>query len=349
LKIITFKTESIRLSNFTHYYKILSLNHLVSVIIPTCNRSKLLIKTIQSVLNQTFNNYELLIVDDGSIDETKTSVNKIISENPHSKIKYIYQENEGVYSAINNGLTNSKGKYVAILDSDDKWYPNFLEVMVEELTRREDVGLVYCGSIRFSNEQGEVRRSDFRYSKEGNLLKYMVFRKHHIYYGTCLFRKECFDKVGYYDSFFRTLGDREFHYRFSKKYNYGLVKKYLVLIRVHSESNKLIGFGPENNQISFEEQIRKYEKYWIRKMLADEFIINSFIFAKRRIISAFLYSFGKMYYDRGVLDKSYNFLKIAIILFPFNFKAIYYLLLNYLGIYDKAYAKKINEIESHLG
>lgn len=326
----------------------MSSNHLVSVIIPTCNRSGLLIKTIKSVLNQTFNDYELLIVDDGSIDETKISVNKIISGNPHSKIKYIYQDNGGVYSAINNGLTNSKGKYVAILDSDDKWYPNFLEVMVEELTRRTDVGVVYCGSIRFSNEKGEIKKSDFRYSKEGNLLRYMVFRKHHIYYGTCLFRKECFDEVGYYDSFFRTGGDREFHYRFSKKYHYGLVKKHLVLDRIHSESNKLIGLGPKNNQISFEEQIGKYEKYWIRKMLADEFIINSFTFAKRRIIAAFLYSFGKMYYDRGALDKSHNFFKRSILLFPFNFRVFYYFLLNYLGVYDQVNAKKINEIESHL-
>jgi len=326
----------------------LSPNHLVSVIIPTFNRSKLVVETINSVLNQTYIDYELLIVDDGSTDETKTSVNKIISENPRRQIKYIYQDNGGVYSAINNGLRNSKGKYIAIIDSDDKWNPNFLEVMVAELIRRTDVGVVYCGLIRFSDEQGEIRKSDFRYCMEGNLLSYMVFRRHHIYYGTCLFRKECFDVVGGYDSFFRTVGDREFHYRFSKKYRYGLVKKYLALSRIHSESNKLIGLGIQNKQISLEEQIRKYDKYWIKKMLDDEFIINSFIFAKRRIISAFLYSFGKMYHDRGVLDKSHIFLKTSILLFPFNYRSLYYFILNYLGFHDKSVSEQINEIESHL-
>ena len=80
---------------------------MITVLTCTYNEERYIGKMIENILASKFEKFQLLIVDDGSIDETKTSVYKIISENSHSKIKYIYQENGGVYSAINNGLTNN--------------------------------------------------------------------------------------------------------------------------------------------------------------------------------------------------------------------------------------------------
>ena len=106
----------------------------VSVIMPTYNRSKVIINAINSVLNQTFKNYELIIVDDGSTDNTEKLIHKKYSEQIETgKIKYIKKANGGVSSARNEGLKNSKKNIIAYLDSDNRWFEHFLETMVQTL------------------------------------------------------------------------------------------------------------------------------------------------------------------------------------------------------------------------
>lgn len=100
----------------------------VSVIIPTYNSIKYLIVAIESVLNQTFKDYEILIIDDGSTDDTKESLAGF-----GDLITYIYQENAGVSAARNHGIKMARGKYVAFLDADDYWLPEKLEKQVAAL------------------------------------------------------------------------------------------------------------------------------------------------------------------------------------------------------------------------
>lgn len=95
----------------------------VSVIIPTYNYGRFLGEAIQSVLDQTFTDFELIVVDDGSTDNTK----EVVSSFKDSRIKYIFQENCGVSAAQNTGIRASTGEYIAILGSDDKWFPENLE------------------------------------------------------------------------------------------------------------------------------------------------------------------------------------------------------------------------------
>ena len=94
----------------------------VSVIIPTFNRKHTLKRAIDSVLKQTYNIFELIIVDDGSNDGTGEWISK-----KYPKIQYIYQSNSGVGSARNRGIHSSKGSWIAFLDSDDQWLPKKLE------------------------------------------------------------------------------------------------------------------------------------------------------------------------------------------------------------------------------
>ncbi|MFN2267926.1 MAG: glycosyltransferase family 2 protein [Desulfonatronovibrio sp.] len=106
------------------------MNHiypLVSVIIPTCNRASYLIKAISSVLEQSFGSFEILLVDDGSDDETKEVVKHIKDE----RLKYLYQENRGVAAARNVGLKEAKGRFAAFLDSDDYWILRKLELQIK--------------------------------------------------------------------------------------------------------------------------------------------------------------------------------------------------------------------------
>ena len=94
----------------------------ISVIIPTFNRKKNLDRTINSVLNQTFQPFEIIVVDDGSTDGTKEWVPYY-----YPNIKYIYQSNAGVRAARNKGINIAKGDWLAFLDSDDEWFPKSLK------------------------------------------------------------------------------------------------------------------------------------------------------------------------------------------------------------------------------
>ncbi len=105
---------------------------LVSIIIPTFNRSQLLVRAITSVINQKYTNWELIIVDDGSTDETKEVVEKFQEVN---KISYFKIENSGVSAARNYGIKLAIGEWVAFLDSDDEWLPNKLSLQIEEVLK----------------------------------------------------------------------------------------------------------------------------------------------------------------------------------------------------------------------
>ena len=102
-----------------------------SIIIPTYNRGHVLGKTIQSVINQNFNDWELIVVDDGSTDNTKNIINDF-SKND-SRIRYIYQDNQERSAARNNGIENSNGKYICFLDSDDEYLQHHLSTFYDEI------------------------------------------------------------------------------------------------------------------------------------------------------------------------------------------------------------------------
>ena len=123
---------------------------LVSVVIPTYNSVKFIAQAIDSVLNQTYTNYEIVIVDDGSTDETKK-----LLKSYQGKINYVYQENQGVATARNRGIEIATGELIAFLDADDLFLPNKLEQQVKVLLEQPSLGMVVCG-WRITDEAGEA-------------------------------------------------------------------------------------------------------------------------------------------------------------------------------------------------
>lgn len=113
---------------------------MVSVIIPTYNRANKIRKSIDSVLGQTYTDFELLIIDDGSSDDTKTVVESI----PDPRVKYFYQENSGACAARNNGISKAQGEYIAFQDSDDEWFPEKLQKQVAVLDSHPEADIVCC-------------------------------------------------------------------------------------------------------------------------------------------------------------------------------------------------------------
>ena len=135
----------------------------VSVIIPTYNRQDLVQEAIDSVLNQTFRDWELIVVDDGSTDQTPS----VLQERYDSRIIYIYQENQGESAARNRGLYSATGEYVAFLDSDDLWHPKKLQRQIEVFAEKPELGLVstqaywinYEGLLLKQTPQGYGRKN----------------------------------------------------------------------------------------------------------------------------------------------------------------------------------------------
>lgn len=128
-----------------------------SVVIPVYNKAKYLEKTLKSVLVQVFNDYELIIIDDGSTDESA----EIIKSFDNDKMKIFYQENTGVSAARNLGIDKSTGKYIAFLDADDLWFPNHLEELRQLILDFPKCGM-YCNRYKIKTNATHFQEISFR-------------------------------------------------------------------------------------------------------------------------------------------------------------------------------------------
>lgn len=130
-------------------------NSFISVIIPAFNRASMIDQCINSVLQQTYKLFEVVVVDDGSTDDTANIVQDLINQYPQS-IKYIYQENSGPAIARNTGLSASDGEFVQYLDSDDLLEPSKFELQVKALQADPFADVVYCQTLRTDVVTGET-------------------------------------------------------------------------------------------------------------------------------------------------------------------------------------------------
>ena len=142
---------------------------LISVVIPAYNAEQFLDETLESVLSQTYENWECIIVNDGSTDNTESVAKKWCEKD--TRFRYFYKENSGASDTRNLGIKKARGEYIAFLDADDLYMPNFLEICLENLVEK-DVDLVAPKMLEFWNVQNGViedeDKKDYLYSgKEG--------------------------------------------------------------------------------------------------------------------------------------------------------------------------------------
>jgi glycosyltransferase involved in cell wall biosynthesis len=159
--------------------------NLVSIIMPSYNQGPYLPEALDSVLNQTYPNWECIIIDDGSKDNTKDVVKSYCEKD--SRIQYIYQENSGVSAARNNGIAHSKGEYILPLDGDDKIAPEFLELTLHEIVKDRKIRVVYTDVQYFGVRNDVYQLPSFSIEK---------LMGQNILCITALFRREDFDKTG---------------------------------------------------------------------------------------------------------------------------------------------------------
>jgi len=230
-------------------------NPTVSVIIPTCNRARIVGRAIRSVLNQTYQNFEIFVVDDASNDNTEAVVRNFNDE----RIKYIrHDKNRGGSAARNTGIKASKGQYIALLDDDDEWLPEKLEKQINKFKNSKDsVGVVYGGHITFSSKTGKIIDRSIPVAR-GVVYPYTL--KSGLASGGSmpLIKKECFEKVGLFDETLPALQDGDMWVRISQHYEFEFVPDYLAKYYVH-----------KGRDLSDLEKIIEAREKFIRKHFAE--------------------------------------------------------------------------------
>ena len=262
---------------------------LVSVVIPTYNRAHFIVDAIESVLNQSYPSIEILIIDDGSTDDT----DKVL-ENYNDKITLIKQANQGVSSARNNGISHANGDYVAFLDSDDIWAEDKITKQINIFNEYPRTGLV-TGGWFFINSKGEVVGSQ-------NAENTFISKEYIEIYNACgspsncLIKKSVLDEVGHFDVNLSCSEDRELFMRIAQISELRSVLEPTVYMRMHDE------FRPNRD---------------VGKIIRDRKIINRGI-ASRKIkkkADAWMFFFV---FERFCATNKYRAIPYAILSF-FNY------------------------------
>ncbi len=280
-------------------------NPIVSVVIPTYNSVRFVTEAIDSVLNQTFKDFEILVVDDGSKDETK----EVLNEKYGDSIKYIYKENGGVSSARNYGIERAKGKYIALLDADDIWLREKLEKQVDLLESQEDIGLCYVGTIKTNEEllpKSYIEAHSFEDYCEALLLKMNIVS------GSCssvIIKRELLVKTEGFDKIFSTCADWEYWLRLSLLTKFAPINEYLVKYR------DVTGSMSSNPDVSKRDTLETLNKFFSNPDLPKKYKD-----LKNNAYSNNLMVVSGEYLHNGKLKESLLCMWEAILYNPFNIK-----------------------------
>jgi len=280
----------------------------VSVIIPTYNHKKFISETIQSVLDQTFRDFEIIIIDDGSTDGTADVV-KLFSDD---RIKYIYQTNCGRSYARNHALNIACGRYITFLDSDDLYLLNKLELQVAFLDAYPEFGMVYT-SAYCMDEAGALLSDSYKATVSGQIYKDIAFYVPvTITLPTVMARREVFDKVGGFDEKMERFEDTDMWRRISKCYFIGAISEPTCRLRSHSE-NSLLAQDPQ--------KIKEALAYYSQKIIKDDKSI-SLLVRRKGVASLYQHYSQAMMTNPSWERNGIYFLFKSLCYWPFNLRGI---------------------------
>ena len=198
----------------------------VSVIIPTFNRLRLLTETVESVRNQTFRDFEIIVVNDGSADGTSEWLSS------QSDLTAINQENKGIATSRNVGAAAAQGKWLAFLDHDDIWEPQKLQVQAEFVQKNPEVGLVAARHVRLGKSSGTSGQGAWI---KGDLF-IKAFSESFIHTSSVMIREDVFREIGGFPPQYRFADEFDVWLKIAARYPIAYVDRPLVFIRFY-ESN----------------------------------------------------------------------------------------------------------------
>lgn len=253
---------------------------LVSVVIATYNMGKYIDQAVESVLNQSWENLEVVIVDDGSTDDTQEVMQRF---KDNAKVIYIKTENQGQPRAKNCGIKNSKGEFIAFCDADDFWEKNKLEVQMP-LFSNPKIGVVYSdvSNINQNNERFIRPANETRYS--GKVVDKMLM-ENFVPFGTSVIRRACVEKNGMFDEQFRMGIDWDLWLRYSLDWEFAYTpeRTYVYRIWEGQMSNNYRGRYIHAHLILnkfIERHGSQIKKSILNKAIADTYVKEANIIAK---------------------------------------------------------------------
>jgi len=226
-----------------------NFNPLVSIVIPVYNGSNYVREAIDSALAQTYKNIEIIVVNDGSTDNTEEIVKSY-----GTKLRYFKKENGGVSTALNLGIKKSKGEYISWLSHDDLYYPDKIEKQINELSKldknKRDKTILYSNWVLIDKNSKIFDK--FRIEKKYDIkkLNYSLYPVLNCITNGCtlLIPKRCFDEIGLFDPTLKTTQDYDLWFKMFPKYDLKFMSNFFVKFRYHEQqgSNTISGIKKEN-------------------------------------------------------------------------------------------------------
>ncbi|MFQ5865343.1 MAG: glycosyltransferase [bacterium] len=253
-----------------------------SVIIPTYNRLPFLKEAVESVLNQSYRNLELILVDDGSTDGTKDFAAKL-----GNRIKYVYKKNGGPSSARNRGIREAGGRFITFLDSDDLWHKDKLKVEIEFMQSHPEAMVCYTDEVW-------IRRG-VRVNQRKKHRKYSGWIFEHcvplciVSPSSVLMRREFFDEVGYFDESLPVCEDYDLWLRASLRFPFHFIPQKLIIKRGGYSEQLSAQWGSDRYRVQALLKLLEKEELTFeqRKLVVDKLI------AKCRILEQGFRKHGK--------------------------------------------------------
>lgn len=253
---------------------------IVSVIIPTYNREGFIGEAIQSVLEQTFFNFEIIVVDDGSSDGSAALIQRFSD----ARIIFLRQENKGRSCARNRALAQASGRYIAFLDSDDLYMPGKLATQVQYLDAHPEVGMVYTSAYCIDSF-GNSLNKNYQASVSGYIYSSIAFfQPVTITLPTVMVRRELLAQAGGFDEKMHRFEDTDMWRRISKLTRIDALSGYTCKLRTHAD-NSLTAQDPV--------QIVSSLHYYVNKILEEDTAISKLV--KSRGIGSLYYYYGRAF------------------------------------------------------
>ena len=263
----------------------MSHRNIVSVILPVYNGAQFVSRAIESVLNQTYKELELIVVDDGSSDNSLD----VVQSYANSRLKVFTKQNGGPASARNFGIQHCSGEYVALIDQDDIWYPTKLEKQIAVL-EKTNCALVHCDAVSICEDGSRPPQQwSVLYPPISDNVFKKLWQQNFILCSSVLFRKSIIQEIGLLSEDNKCLGvdDKEYWLRIALKYEIGYVPEVLVERRVHKTN-----FGYLNKKtrtMMYRNSINVKKKYYY---------IAQYKISKREMSNAYLDQVPMLLYNR---------------------------------------------------
>jgi glycosyltransferase involved in cell wall biosynthesis len=295
----------------------------VSVIIPTFNSSAYIAESVESILRQTYQDFEIIIVDDGSSDGTRRIIERYAGRSGKT-IRCLYQNNRGPGAARNHGMRYAQGKFIAFLDADDVWMPAKLSKQVSVMNNYPDIGLVYCDNYFVDKERRVLPDSAHRHALPSGDITLQFFYRYFMFTSAVLARRFCIEQTGFFREDIFVGEDYHYFIRLCYGRMVGLVDEKLLEKRVLKESlsNRDSMLNARNDLILLTDFIKEKPEFYrqhrgaIAQRLADYHFTIAYQWLRQgRNVLSLIYLFRSLRYR-----KSLRALKCAgLALIPYDF------------------------------